>query len=73
MKHLLRRIAKEVTSPEEIELYFTSAEEGHSKLTTLELNEYGNISGGLFWRHTSPPPRCHWLPAANQLLGQPVL
>jgi predicted ATPase len=43
LQRLQRRIAEEVISQEEIKLYFTSIEEGRSKLTTLELDEYGNI------------------------------
>lgn len=43
LQRLQRRIAEEVISQEEIKLYFTSIEEGKSKLTTLELDEYGNI------------------------------
>ncbi|RZK23523.1 MAG: DUF3696 domain-containing protein [Hymenobacter sp.] len=44
LQRLQRRIAEEVISQEEIKLYFTSIEEGRSKLTTLELDEYGNIN-----------------------------
>lgn len=44
LQRLQRRIAEEVISQEEIKLYFTSIEEGKSKLTTLELDEYGNIN-----------------------------
>lgn len=43
LQRLQRRIAEEVINQEEIKLYFTSIEEGRSKLTTLELDEYGNI------------------------------
>lgn len=43
LQRLQRRIAETVISQEEIKLYFTSIEEGRSKLTTLELDEYGNI------------------------------
>ncbi|MGI4833584.1 MAG: DUF3696 domain-containing protein [Janthinobacterium lividum] len=44
LQRLQRRIAEEIISQEEIKLYFTSIEEGKSKLTTLKLDEYGNIS-----------------------------
>lgn len=44
LQRLQRRIAEEVISQEDIKLYFTSIEEGRSKLTTLELDEYGNIN-----------------------------
>jgi len=44
LQRLQRRIAEELISQEEIKLYFTSIEEGRSKLTTLELDEYGNIN-----------------------------
>lgn len=43
LQRLQRRIAEEMISQEDIKLYFTSIEEGRSKLTTLELDEYGNI------------------------------
>lgn len=44
LQRLQRRIAEEKISQEDIKLYFTSIEEGKSKLTTLELDEYGNIN-----------------------------
>jgi len=44
LQRLQRRIAEEVINQEEIKLYFTSIEKGKSNLTTLELDEYGNIS-----------------------------
>ncbi len=43
LQRLQRRIAEEMISQEDIKLYFTSIEEGRSKLTTLELDKYGNI------------------------------
>lgn len=44
LQRLQRRIAEEAINQEEIKLYFTSIEEGKSKLTPLKLDEYGNIS-----------------------------
>lgn len=43
LQRLQRRMAEEVIAPEAVKLYFTSIEEGKSKLTPLELDEYGNI------------------------------
>ena len=43
LQRLQRRIAEEVIDEEAIKLYFTSIKEGRSELTTLELDEYGNI------------------------------
>jgi len=44
LQRLQRRIAEEEITQEEVKLYFTSIEEGKSKLTALQLDEYGNIS-----------------------------
>jgi predicted ATPase len=43
LQRLQRRMAEEVITPEAIKLYFTSIEKGRSELTTLDLDEYGNI------------------------------
>jgi hypothetical protein len=43
LQRLQRRMAEEVITPEAIKLYFTSIKEGRSELTTLDLDEYGNI------------------------------
>lgn len=43
LQRLQRRMAEEVIEPEAVKLYFTSIEEGKSKLTPLQLDEYGNI------------------------------
>ena len=43
LQRLQRRIAEEIIDEEAIKLYFTSIKEGRSELTTLELDEYGNI------------------------------
>ena len=50
LQRLQRRMAEKGLNPEkefdstEAQLYFTSIEEGRSKLTSLQLDEYGNIS-----------------------------
>jgi len=44
LQRLQRRMAEEVIAPDDIKLYFTSIEEGKSKLTTLQLDKYGNIN-----------------------------
>ena len=44
LQRLQRRMAEEVIAPDDIKLYFTSIEEGKSKLTPLQLDEYGNIN-----------------------------
>jgi predicted ATPase len=44
LQRLQRRIAEEVINETDIKLYFTSIEQGQSKLTPLALDEYGNIS-----------------------------
>ncbi len=43
LQRLQRRIAEESITPEDVKLYFCSLEHGESKLTPLELDEYGNI------------------------------
>ncbi|MDO7852011.1 DUF3696 domain-containing protein [Hymenobacter convexus] len=43
LQRLQRRMAEEVITPEAIKLYFTSIQQGRSELTTLDLDEYGNI------------------------------
>ncbi len=43
LQRLQRRLAEERIETDAIKLYFTSIKEGHSELTTLELDEYGNI------------------------------
>jgi predicted ATPase len=46
-EHLLRRLqlrmAEEKIVPSDVNLYFCSLEKGESKLTTLDMDEYGNI------------------------------
>lgn len=44
LQRLQRRMAEELIAPDDIKLYFTSIEAGKSKLTPLELDEYGNIN-----------------------------
>jgi predicted ATPase len=44
LQRLQRRMAEEVIAPDDIKLYFTSIEAGKSKLTPLQLDEYGNIN-----------------------------
>ncbi|MGI4883604.1 MAG: DUF3696 domain-containing protein [Janthinobacterium lividum] len=43
LQRLQRRMAEEIIEPEAVKLYFTSIKEGRSELTTLDLDEYGNI------------------------------
>jgi len=43
LRRLQRRIAEEELKQEEVALYFTSMEGGESKLTPLDVDEYGNI------------------------------
>jgi AAA15 family ATPase/GTPase len=43
LQRLQRRMAEEIIEPDAVKLYFTSIEEGKSKLTPLQLDEYGNI------------------------------
>jgi predicted ATPase len=43
LQRLQRRVAEEQISPEDVALYFCSLEQGESKLTPLELDEYGVI------------------------------
>lgn len=43
LQRLQRRMAEEVIETEAIKLYFTSIKEGHSELTALDLDEFGNI------------------------------
>lgn len=44
LRRLQRRIAEETLSPEDVALYFCRMEKGESKLDTLKVDEYGNIS-----------------------------
>jgi hypothetical protein len=43
LRRLQRRIAEEALKPEQTALYFTSSDNGVSKLEELQLDEYGNI------------------------------
>jgi predicted ATPase len=43
LRRLQRRIAEEKILPTDVNLYFCSLEKGESKLTTLDVDEYGNI------------------------------
>lgn len=43
LRRLQRRMAEEAITPEDVKLYFCSLENGESKLTELDLDEYGNI------------------------------
>jgi predicted ATPase len=43
LRRLQRRIAEEEILPTDVSLYFCSLEKGESKLTPLDMDEYGNI------------------------------
>jgi predicted ATPase len=43
LRRLQRRVAEEAVAPDDAALYFTSEEDGVSRLTTLEMDRFGNI------------------------------
>jgi predicted ATPase len=52
LRRLQRRIAEEEILPTDVSLYFCSLEKGESKLTPLDMDEYGNIHNypkDFFW------------------------